>query len=80
MGPLSDKDLADTLKGGQAYLARTVRPRTGPPPARTTDIELPNESGITDPTIATRQQTRKEQPRSMASNVSLRRSMLGGRR
>lgn len=79
MGQVSDTDLADTLKGGQAYLARTKR-SAGAPPARTRDIELPNESGLTDPTIATRQQTRKEQPRGMTSNIALRRSLTGGRR
>lgn len=80
MGQLSDKDLADTLKSGQAYLTKTKGMAGGAPPARTRDIALPNESGMTDPTIATRQQTRREQPRNMASNIALRRSLTGGRR
>lgn len=72
MAETSDQDLAKVLAGGRAYLQRTKGQGSG---RRTTDIALPNESGIVDPTIATRQQTRKEQPRGMTSNVQLRRAL-----
>lgn len=51
--------------------AAMPKPGTG----RTRDIELPNESGVTDPRLV----ARKEQPRDVKSNLIMRRALMGGR-